>query len=196
MFHDIPEPILARMRELETIDNRDREDGTPRLDRLRQIPPQTGRFLALMAASAPSGQLLEIGTSAGYSTMWLALGARETDHSLTTFEVLPKKAALARETFRQTALTDFVTLVVGDARLYLPDLQDVALCFLDAEKEVYSDSYDLVVPNMVRGGLLLADNAINHRETLQPFLDRALADQRVDAMIVPVGKGILLARKR
>lgn len=67
MFHDIPGAVLARMQELEAIDAHDREDGTPRLKRLRQIPPETGRFIALLAASSPSGRWIEIGTSAGYS---------------------------------------------------------------------------------------------------------------------------------
>lgn len=71
----------------------------------------------------------------------------------------------------------------------------IAFCFLDAEKEVYGECYELVIPRLVAGGLLIADNAINHRETLQPMLERALADERVDALIVPIGKGELLCRK-
>ncbi len=67
MFHNIPKPIRDRMEFLEETDTRDRQDGTPRLERLRQIPPKTGRLLALMAASAPQGEFVEIGTSAGYS---------------------------------------------------------------------------------------------------------------------------------
>lgn len=74
------------------------------------------------------------------------------------------------------------------------DIGDVAFCFLDAEKEVYSDCYEAVVPNLVSGGLLVADNAINHRETLQLMLDRALSDPRLDAVIVPIGKGELVCR--
>jgi predicted O-methyltransferase YrrM len=89
-----------------------------------------------------------------------------------------------------------VELVVGDAREHLPDYGNIAFCFLDAEKEVYGDCYEGVVPNMVNGGLLVADNAINHRETLQPMLDRALGDERVDALIVPIGKGELVCRRR
>src|ERR1035438_8693251 len=100
MFHPIREPVLARMRHLEQLDAVDRQDGTPLLERLRQIPPETGRFLALLAAGAPDGQLIEIGSSAGYSTMWLALACEMTGRSLTTYEVLPEKAAWARETFR------------------------------------------------------------------------------------------------
>lgn len=196
MFHDIPKPILTRMRHLERIDSEDRTDGTPRLQRLRQIPPDTGKFLALMAANAPAGSWLEIGTSAGYSTLWLALAARSVGATITTFEVLPEKIALATETFAQAGVTDVVRLVEGDARDYLSDYDRVAFCFLDAEKEVYGDCYELVIPRLVARGLLVADNAINHRETLQPMLDRALQDERVDALIVPIGKGELLCRKR
>ncbi|PKN83812.1 MAG: methyltransferase, partial [Chloroflexi bacterium HGW-Chloroflexi-7] len=71
----------------------------------------------------------------------------------------------------------------------------IAFCFLDAEKEVYQECYETVVPKLVKGGLLVADNAINHQATLQPMLDRALADERVDAMIIPIGKGELVCLK-
>jgi predicted O-methyltransferase YrrM len=183
------------MQHLGRLDARDREDDTPRLGRVRQIPPETGRFLALLAAGAPEGEYLEIGTSAGYSTLWLTLACRELGRTITTFEVSPEKARLAEETFRAAEVDDLVKLVVGDARDYLPRCRDIAFCFLDAEKEVYLDCYELVVPNMVSGGLLVADNAINHRETLQPMLDRALTDERVDALIVPIGKGELVCRR-
>jgi predicted O-methyltransferase YrrM len=71
----------------------------------------------------------------------------------------------------------------------------VGFCFLDAEKEVYGECYDLVVPKLVPGGLLVADNAISHYEDLKPMLDRALTDSRVDAIVVPIGKGELVCRK-
>lgn len=195
MFHPIPNPILARMRELEKIDGRDRADGTPHLARLRQIPPDTGRFLALLAATAPRGQVVEIGTSAGYSTLWLALACRATGRSLTTFEVLPEKIALAKETFALAGVDDVVTLVAGDARSHLPAIAGIGFCFLDAEKEVYADCYEAVVPRLVSGGLLVADNAISHHDALRPILDRAQTDPRVDALIVPLGKGELICRK-
>jgi predicted O-methyltransferase YrrM/NTP pyrophosphatase (non-canonical NTP hydrolase) len=196
MFHAIPQPILDRMHHLEEIDTQDRQDGTPMLQRMRQIPPGIGRFLALMAAGAPQGRWIEIGTSAGYSALWLALACREAGRTITTFEVLEEKVALARETFRLAQVEDVVTLVAGDAREHLADCNDIAFCFLDAEKDVYADCYELVVPRLVPGGLLVADNAINHRESLQPMLDRALSDERVDALIAPIGKGELICRKR
>lgn len=184
------------MAALEAIDAHDRTDGTPRLARLRQVPPDTGRFLALMAAMAPPGAMVELGTSAGYSALWLALACRERSRTLTTFELLPEKAALARETFRRAAVEDVVRLVEGDALAHLASFADVGFCFLDVEKEIYSACYDMVVPRLAHGGILIADNAISHRATLAPMIERALADARVDAVVLPIGNGELVCRKR
>lgn len=196
MFHDIPAQVLDCMRELERRDREDRTDGTPRPERLRQIPPETGRFLALWAAAAPDGPYVEIGTSAGYSALWLALACRATGRSLLTFEALPQKAELARETFSRAGVRDVVRLIEGDFLNHAAQLDQVAFCFLDAEKEVYGACYELVVPRLCTGGILIADNAVNHRETLQPMLDAALTDIRIDALIVPIGKGELVCRRR
>ena len=196
MFHTIPAPIQDQMRLLEEIDERDRLDGTARLQRLRQIPNETGRFLAILAANTPPGQIIEIGTSAGYSALWLALAARLTGRKVTTFEVLEEKASQAAETFRAARVEKVIELIVGDAWEYLPELRDIAFCFLDAEKEVYSECYEMVVPNLTSGGLLVADNVISHGEILEPFVEHALRDQRIDAMVVPIGKGLLVCRKQ
>ena len=195
MFHDVQPAILAQMRRLEEIDARDRTDGTPRMQRLRQIPPDTGRFIALLAASAPDGDLVEIGTSAGYSTLWLALACKATGRIITTYETLEEKGRLAAEVFKSAGVEGVVDLVVGNALDHIYRHDRIAFCFLDAEKEVYSDCYEAVVPRLVAGGLLVADNAINHSDTLQPMLDRALTDERVDALIVPIGKGELVCRR-
>jgi caffeoyl-CoA O-methyltransferase len=196
VFHDIPQAIADRMAHLEELDARDRVDGTPRLQRLRQIPPETGKFIALLAAGAPAGRYIEIGTSAGYSTLWIALACRLLDRRVTTFEVMEEKAVLARETFALAGVEDVVDFVYGDARDHLDGLDDIAFCFLDAEKEVYGDCYQAVIPRMTSGGLLVADNAISLASMLQPMIDRALADDRVDAMIVPIDRGELVCRKR
>jgi caffeoyl-CoA O-methyltransferase len=196
MFNNIPEQILSRMKSLEETDRLDRIDGTSRLKRLRQIPEETGKFLALLFASSPQGNALEIGTSAGYSTLWLALTCREMNRKITTFEVLEEKICIAKETFHQSSVEDVVELINGDARDYIQNYKTISFCFLDAEKDVYSDCYEKVIPNMVTGGIFVADNAINHIEILRPFIDRVLNDERVDAMVVPIGKGVLVCRKR
>lgn len=195
MFHAIPPSILKQMQYLEAQDAQDRQDGTPRPQRLRQIPPETGKFLALLAAGAPPGAFIEIGASAGYSTLWLALACRQLGRRVVTYEVLPEKARLARQTFQRAEVEAWVELVEGDARRYLQQHPEIAFCFLDAEKEIYQECYEAVVPRLVPGGLLVADNAVSHQQALQPMLERALADERVDALIVPIGRGELVCRK-
>lgn len=195
MFHSIPPAMLERMKYLETRDAQDRGNGTPRIQRLRQIPPETGKFLALLLANSPAGDIIEVGTSAGYSTLWLSLAAQATGRRVTTFEVLPKKVELARETFRVAGVEHVVDLIAGDVRKHIGKFDQIAFFFLDAEKEIYGEIYEMVIPRLVKGGLLVADNAINHREALQSMLERALNDEHVDALIVPIGKGELVCRK-
>jgi caffeoyl-CoA O-methyltransferase len=187
--------VLNVMHDLEARDERDREDGTPHLERLRQITPDTGRFIALWAAAAPAGAMIEVGTSAGYSALWLAQACRATGRTLMTYELLQPKAEMARDTFERAGVTDVVHLVEGDFLEHVDEIGDVGFCFLDAEKDVYESCYDRVVPKMVPGANLIADNATSHRDDLQPMLDRVLADDRVDAMIATVGKGELVCRR-
>jgi len=196
MFHNMPTAIFSRMRQLEEIDALDRTDGTPRMKRLRQIPPEVGKFISLLAAAAPAGRCIEIGTSAGYSALWLALACRAVGRKLTTYEILDEKAELARQTFDMADVNDVVEFVQGDALGHLSRCDDIGFCFLDAEKEIYDRCYEALIPAMARGGLLVVDNAINHEVVLRPMLDRALQDDRVDALIVPIGKGELVCRRR
>lgn len=196
MFHHIPPAMLARMQALEQIDSRDRHDGTPDDWILRQIPPETGRFIALLAANTPPGNWLEIGTSAGYSTLWLALACRQTGRQISTIELMDHKVALARETFRLAGVEDIVTLIHGDALTQIQAFGQLSFCFLDAYNRIYADCYETLVANLVPGGLLVADNAVSHGELLQPVIVRALSDERVDAMIFPIGKGELICRRR
>lgn len=196
MFQNIPEAIKERMRYLESINEKDRLDGTPSRLRLCQITPETGKFIALLAASAPDGKILDIGTSGGYSTLWLSLACKERGKKIITFEVLEDKVRLAKETFELAGIEEMVDLINGDARDYLKNYEDISFCFLDAGKEIYGDCYEAIIPNMISGGILIADNVISHRETLKPMIDRVLSDKRVDALIIPIGKGELFCRKR
>ena len=195
MFEHIPKEVATRMDYLQALDKEHRGTDIPHVQRLRQIPPETGKFIALLAVLAPEGTYLEIGTSGGYSALWLSLACREAGRKLVTFELMEEKIKLAKETFKVAGVEEMVELVEGDARKYLDDYKNVSFCFLDPEKEVYSDCYDKIIPNMIAGGILVADNAISHKDALAPFLKRVMSDNRVDAVVVPIGRGELLCRK-
>ena len=195
MFHDIPAPVVERMAFLEAIDAQDRLDGTPKVARLRQIPPETGRFLALLAASAPPGPVVEIGTSGGYSGLWLSLACCQRGDRLTTFDSDTEKSHRAQETFAAAGVLEHVQVVLGDARRHLPGFDGIAFCFLDVEKDIYGECYELVVARLAPGGFFVADNVISHQEELSDFLQQVRADTRVDTLVVPIGKGLLVCRK-
>ena len=196
MFHNIPEPIQNRMSFLEDLDRQHRRGNAPAHIRLRQVPRETGKFLAILASLAPKGAYLEIGTSGGYSALWLSLACRLKGTNLHTYEVSSDKVTLAQDTFRLAGVEDVVHLIHGDAREYLQDHTEIAFCFLDAEKEIYGECYDKIVPNMVRGGILVADNVISHKEMLEKMVEQALNDVRLDASVIPIGNGELVCVRR
>lgn len=196
MFNNIPPSIRKRMEYLENLDRKHRAGNVPANIRLRQVPRETGKFLSIMASLAPAGEYLEIGTSGGYSALWLALACRRLGRKLVTFEILPQKASIARETFQSAEVEDIVALVQGDAREHLDGYTNISFCFLDAEKQMYAECYEKVVSNLTPNGILVADNVISHKEILAEMVEHAVKDQRVDSMVVPIGSGLLLCVRR
>ncbi len=179
---------------LEVRDARERETGAGRERRLRQVTPDVGRFLHNLVLAARPRSLIEIGTSGGYSTIWIGAAARAAGGSLTTLEIDPLKVTLARESLRDAGLGGAVTVVEGDAFEYMRHRAELAgFVFLDAEKEDYLAFLGLIVPLLSPGGVLVADNLISHEADLREFRDAALADPRVSAVVVPIGRGELFA---
>ncbi len=156
--------------------------------------PQT--WAAFSKPSCRPRAILEIGTSGGYSTAWLATAARSVGATVTTLEIDPVKVQRATSNLREAVVDDIVTIVQGDAFDYLRDRRKpIDFVFLDAEKEDYVRFLELIVPRLPAGGLLVADNLISHADDLAQFRRRAESDPRLAAVIVPIGRGELLAAK-
>lgn len=186
--------VRAAMSSLEARDTVDRSDGTPRAQRLRAIRPEVGAFLLTLALASRSRTMVEIGTSAGYSTLWLAAAAEHTDGRVITFEIDPAKVELARATFAAAEVDDRVELRATDGEVGLVSLAGVAdLVFLDAEKEDYLRLLEPAIEALRPSGLLVADNLISHEADLAAFRERALADPRLHGLVVPIGRGELVA---
>jgi caffeoyl-CoA O-methyltransferase len=196
MFYEITEAMRQRMHHLEEIDRKDRTDGTEKLKRLRQIPPETGKFIALLAANCPAGNFIEIGTSAGYSSMWISLALQGRAETLKTFEIMPEKVKLAKETFAIAGIGERIELIEGDFLKMHATIGTVAFCFLDCEKYLYKECFDIVSAKLVAGGLIVADNAINHFEFLKEMIEKAENDNRFDCLTVPIGKGEFICRRK
>ena len=169
-------------------DNDARE--TERARRMLNITPETGRLLWILARSARATRILEVGTSNGYSTIWLADAARATGGRVTTLELNPAKVKLARENLARAGLADRVEVLEGRAVDSLgtrPGPFDFV--FLDADRGSYLTYLELVVPRLVPGGLLVADNVSSHAQELHDYLARVKSHPALFSVTVPVGKG-------
>lgn len=188
---------LAVLSRLEAEDARERRQGKDRRERLRQIAPDVGPFLHALVLAAHPQRILEIGTSGGYSTIWLATAARSVGATVTTLEIDPAKVRRAQSSITESGVSDVVTIVEGDAFAYLKGEPGAfQFVFLDAEKEDYEDYLDLVVGLLPAGGLLVADNLTSHAEELAGFRARAESHpQLASAIVVPIGRGELVAVK-
>jgi predicted O-methyltransferase YrrM len=188
VFHDISPNMQQVMRALEEQVARDQPS-------LRSVSEEVGRCLALLAISAPQGAFLELGSSGGYSSLWLSLAARARGVTLTTVDLNEKKVALARENIGRAGAADSVEVRHGDALDYATRFENIAFCFSDIEPpELNAKVYEKVVPRLVPGGWLVIDNVTSPRIQTE-LLNRAEKDPRVDSVLLPFPKGDLICRK-
>lgn len=190
----IPAAMLETMRSLEARDAQDRVDGTPQAQRLRAISPEVGQLLRTLVEATAARTIVEVGTSSGYSTLWLALGAGHTGGRVTTYDTDPAKVDLARATFAAAGVETLVDARLEDGVAGLREHRgSVDLVFLDAEKDDYLRALEPAIEALRPGGLLVADNLTSHADDLAAFRDAALGDPRLDGLVVPIGRGELVA---
>jgi predicted O-methyltransferase YrrM len=171
-----------------------RETERPR--RMLNITPDTGRFLWILVHAAKATRILEVGTSNGYSTIWLADAARETGGRVVTLEVNPDKVRQAETNLSRAGLAAFVDIRVGQAAETLATLAGpFDFVFLDADRAGYRTYLDLVLPRLTTRALLVADNVVSHRHELEAYLSRVKSDPRLFSVTLPVGKGEELTLK-
>jgi predicted O-methyltransferase YrrM len=162
------------------------------------ITRDTGEFLDVLVRATSATSILEIGTSNGYSTLWLARAAVEQNARLVTLESNPAKVEMARACFERAGLTSAIELIEGDAGRYLIDspADEFDFVFHDSERPLYVGWWSNLDRVMVRGALLVVDNATSHAPELEAFV-RLLDDSPVyRTVLVPIGNGELLAWKR
>ncbi len=134
-------------------------DDVYRKHRYLSVPPEDGRLLRVLAESIGARQVVEIGTSTGYSGLWLLLALARTDGRLTTYEIDPQRHALARANFGRAGVLKFASLVPGDAHSEIARLKDpIDLLFLDADKDGYLDYLQKLRALVRPGGLIVAHN--------------------------------------
>jgi len=162
------------------------------------VSEEDGRLLRILAASSRSRHALEIGAASGYSAIWIGLGLRETGGRLTTIEYDPVRAREAAANIERAGLADIVTVVPGDAFAEIPKLAGTFdFVFLDAWKKDYKRFFDLVVPRLDRGGLLVAHNVVNKGGEMPEFLSAIRGRAELTTVIVtPSGEGVSISYRQ
>jgi caffeoyl-CoA O-methyltransferase len=190
MLNHAVRTVLAR---LEQEDERERAEGVERERRARAVTPATGRFLFSLVAPQSGCEVLEVGGSRGYSTIWLAAGTRILGGNVTSLERDPEKCAAWRRNIADAGLDEWAELIEGDAFDVVADAGDVYdLIFLDAEKDDYEELFTLARERVEPGGLIVADNVMSHAETLGAYSAARQADPELSSVTVPLDRGLEL----
>ena len=164
---------------------------------MMNVPPDDGRMLRLLTEATGAKHVVEIGTSNGYSGIWLCLALRGTGGKLTTYEIDARRAALARENFKRAGVDKIVTLVEGDAHKEVPKLTEpIDLIFLDADKQGYLDYLNKLLPLLRPGGLVVAHN-MTTRQADPRYLKAITTNPALESLFVNMrGGGIGVTLKR
>ncbi len=157
------------------------------------VPEGDGRRMRLLAEAINANNVVEVGTSTGYSALWLYLGVEKAGGRVTTFEIDAQRAEQAKQNFRQAGVEDKIALVVGDAHQSLAAVKaPIDLVFLDADKPGYVDYLNRLLPLVRPGGIILAHNVDDAPE----YMDRLAADPELDTVRLTQGSGLTVTMKR
>jgi predicted O-methyltransferase YrrM len=191
MLGEVVRGVLAA---LEEEDMRERDAGLPSSERSRQVARTTGQFLFALVAPQADCEVLEIGGSRGYSTIWLTAGVRHLGGRVLSLEQDPVKIEAWRSNIAAAGLSNWAELVEGDAFETLPAIDDVFdVVFLDAEKSDYERLFELARTKLEPGALIVADNVLSDVETLGPYSLARQADPTLESVTMPIDRGIELS---
>ncbi|ATL92962.1 methyltransferase [Aeromonas sp. CU5] len=183
---------LERLKhQLELLGERNDRQQQERSRKLLNITRDTGELLAVLVHTRGAQAVLEIGTSNGYSTLWLAEAARRLEGHVTTIELDEDKRVLAHDNFQRAGLSSWITLLAGDAGELLPTLSQAGyqLIFLDSDRQHYRAWWPQIRRLLAPRGLLVVDNAISHRSEMIEWINDVGQDPAFATSLVPVGKG-------
>lgn len=160
------------------------------------ISRQTAVFISMLIKISNAKNVLEIGTSNGYSTLWIAEALKYTGGHLTTIEFWEKRQSVAVENLKKHGLLDIVTPIIGSAALVLADL-DIKpdFVFIDANKGEYIKYFELLKDKMPEGAIILADNVLSHAKKVQPFVEAISSDECFQSQILDLPAGLLMGIK-
>jgi len=160
------------------------------------VSRQTGNFLNMLVKMAKCKNGLEIGTSNGYSGLWLGTAFKENGGKLSTIEFWEKRQCIARENFKKCGVSEVITPIIGSGVDVLKEWnQPLDFAFLDANKAQYIEFFKLIDKHLVKGGIITADNITSHPDKVKDFVETIKNDRRYQTEILDLPAGLLVAYK-
>ncbi len=160
------------------------------------IPPETGEFFHILVLISKAKNILEVGTSNGYSTIWLGEAAKQNKGKVTTIEISEHKVKMAAENFKRAKIGKIIKILQGDALQEIPKLKGgFDFLFLDAIKEDYINYFKLVYPKLTKNAIIVADNAIMFEKYMKVYLDYVRHNENLRSVLVPIGSGVEFSLK-
>ena len=184
--------VIEVLTRLEKRDQEERARGLPGSQRIQSIHPDSARLLYLLALTKGARSIVEVGMSHGYSTLWLASAARINGGKVVAHDMNSERIAAARRNFAEAGLADWIEIVEGDAHQTLRRrAEPVDLLFIDiSEKSAYRVVFDLIYPRLVKGGLVVADNALSHPDELADYITYLQNHPDLASATIPTGRGL------
>lgn len=188
--------VLEVVARLEMRDEQERARGLSGSERIQALHPDSARFLYVLALAKGAKSIVEVGTSHGYSTLWLAAAAKANGGKVVTCDANPERIAAARQNFADAGLTDVIEILEGDARETLRGRSEpVDLLFIDSEKSYYETFFDVVYQRLVKGGMVIADNVLSHQDELEDYIAYVENHPNLESVMVPIGRGLGISVK-
>ncbi|MCD7879073.1 MAG: O-methyltransferase [Candidatus Gastranaerophilales bacterium] len=161
------------------------------------VSHQTGCFINMLIKLMKAQNVLELGTSNGYSGLWIADALKETGGHLTTIEFWEKRQCIARKNFDMCGFSDIVSFKTGQAYDIIKDelTEMFDLVFIDANKQEYLHFFEAVNPLVKNGGVILADNVLSHAKKVQPFVEAITSHRSYQVQTLDLPDGLLMAYK-
>ena len=166
-------------------------------DEYWNISHQTGNFISMLIKAMNAKNVLELGTSNGYSGLWIADALKYTKGHLTTIEFWEKRQCLARKYISECGLSEHVTFKIGQAYDVIKDElnEQFDLVFIDANKQEYIKFFEVIHPLLKKGGIILADNVLSHAKKVEPFVEAISNHEEYQVQILDLPDGLLMAYK-
>ena len=154
------------------------------------ISADTGQFFNILIRISKAKNIIEVGTSNGYSTIWLGEAAKQNKGKVTTIEISEHKVRMATENFKRAKLSN-IKIIHGDALKEIPKLQgNFDFLFLDAVKEDYINYFKLAYPKLTKNAVIVADNAIMFEKYMKDYLHYVRNHKNMRSVLVPIGSGV------